>query len=544
MATFHVGQSTSNLQRGGACSNCRRRKVKCDGVRSGCNQCRLRPPRSGTPCVFDLDAGPAHHTAVQLQDTIKLLKARITQLEQASGHSGPQVLLQEPYRSPTPQAAGLSRSASRSSLTPESVLEFLVLQEPPPEIISKLINTFLDKFANTGYFFLEPLRFFNSALLPLPLGHFDRPAQSLLNVVYLWGTVFSTSIPDPSTEQTFLHNALQSLPGDIQRFPSHPRLVLETLQAEVMLSLYYVHVALPAPGRYHSAAAMSLALSAGLHQRSPQSHPVPYFPLVDPLLPPALNATEEAERINAFWAVVIVDNCWVAAEGHPSTTPYGSVIDTPWQSGSDGVGGATITKFLKGDDQHGHATVTLFTKASILLERIVAFSVRSNTIDAAALDSLDQRLYTFHSSLPHGPGGKALLMAHALADLAIVRLHSPFSHSSDTSRYKYLSAANRIVSSMQTVEPTAASHQTYPILGPLCATVCTVYIGELASLRMRGDTQARIQYQEIDARVASLLDTMASLAPTSPIIQRCLLSTRQAYGALGQEVRREWRDNV
>ncbi|KAJ6457951.1 hypothetical protein C8R45DRAFT_1032383 [Mycena sanguinolenta] len=35
-----------------ACTNCRRRKIKCDGVRPICSQCRTRPPRSKEPCQY------------------------------------------------------------------------------------------------------------------------------------------------------------------------------------------------------------------------------------------------------------------------------------------------------------------------------------------------------------------------------------------------------------------------------------------------------------------------------------------------------------
>ncbi|KAJ7473057.1 hypothetical protein B0H11DRAFT_2037155 [Mycena galericulata] len=528
--------SSSNLQRGGACSNCRRRKIKCDGVRSGCNQCRERPPRSGTPCLFDLDAGPAHQTGVQMQETIRVLKLRINELEEAAGRSGPRVLLQQPYSHPTSNPAEMSRTAMRSSLSPESVSGFLALQEPTPDIIQKLLNTFLDRFTNTGYFFLQAVPFFNSALLPLPFGHFDRPSQTLLNVVYLWGSVLSSTATNiPYTDDTFLIGALQSLPDDIRHFHLHPGLVLETIQAEVLLSLYYLHAALPVQGRQHSASAVSLALSAALNRSAPvaSSNPALNFPLTQDLLPAPMDAGQEAERINAFWAVVMVDNCWVAAQGNPSALPYGSTLDTPWSFASKG--GATITRFLSGDDQEGHSPVTLMVKASILLERVIAFSARNTgAVDATSLNSLDKRLHTFRASLPHASGVGALFMAHAMTDLAIVRLYSPLARSGSTSRYKCLTAANQLCASMTTALSSALPHVPDPILGPLCATVSMVYLNEMAALKMGGgDAQARAQYQEIDERAVSLMNTMGSLATTSPLMQRCLLSTRQAYGSLG-----------
>ncbi|KAJ7664852.1 hypothetical protein B0H17DRAFT_1091330 [Mycena rosella] len=490
-------QYTSNLARGGACSNCRRRKIKCDGGRPICNQC---------------------HTAAQLQETIASLKTRINELERVSGQSGPQVLLQQPY-SPGPSGA------KRGSSSPEA------MSRGPPTA-AKLVDRFLSRFTNNGCFFLEPLQFYDSALARLPSGHPDRPSPALLSAIYLWGCVLCSTPPSPPyTEDTFLRDALQSLPGDISRFNQHPKLVLETIQAEVLLSLYYLHAAIPVQGRYHATAAATLALSAGLHKmRAPSSPMAPGFLLAAPLFPPALDMRGEAERIDAFWAVVTLNNFWVAAEGCPSAIPYGMAIDTPWPLSSQG--GATVTKFLNGDDQEGRSPVALLTKASILLERIIDSSARNNASpsDAAARYALENRLHTFQSSLPNAMGSQPLVMAHALTDLAIVRFHAPLARTSESARNKCLTAAHRAAAGLASAK---LAQPADPMLGPLYAALSAVYIHEMAALRARaGGAQARAQYQDLDARVGSLVGAMTALAPKSPVIQVCLASTRQAYGEL------------
>ncbi|KAJ7622138.1 hypothetical protein FB45DRAFT_1006174 [Roridomyces roridus] len=53
------------LQRGQACTNCRRRKIKCDGRRPTCDSCRLHPPRSRAPCVFD--SAPDMHLQARIR---------------------------------------------------------------------------------------------------------------------------------------------------------------------------------------------------------------------------------------------------------------------------------------------------------------------------------------------------------------------------------------------------------------------------------------------------------------------------------------------
>ncbi|KAJ6536426.1 hypothetical protein DFH09DRAFT_96580 [Mycena vulgaris] len=523
MATLDSGgssQFTSNITRGGACSNCRRRKIKCDGGRPVCNQCRVRPPRSGAPCLFDLDGGPPHQSAAQMQETIKALKGRINDLERISGHAGPPVFLQQPYFS----------GSSHPGPTGVSTLES-VSQDPPSQIVTTLVNCFLARFTNSGYFFLEPREFYKSAVFHFPSGGPERPSLALLNAVYVWGCVLSVS-PPASTEDAFLQRALQSLPGDINRLSLHPKLVVETIQAEVLLSLYYLHAALPVQGRYHATAAASFALSAGLQQvRTLPGAASPRFPLLEPLLPPVTDAGEEAERGGAFWAVVTLNNYWVAADGRPSAIPYGMAIDTPWPFSSQG--GGTVRAFLSGDEQEGRSPVALLVKASILLERIIAFSARNSTEppDAEALQFLDARLHAFRSSLPPFSGSQPLFMAHVVADLAIVRLHAPLARRSDPARHKCMAAANRIVDALAAVNFAEAAD---PMLALVYATVATVYItDEMTALRTgRSGAQACAEYLELDRRVKSLMDTMTSLAPKSPVMQRCLDATRQTYAAL------------
>ncbi|KAJ7465420.1 hypothetical protein B0H11DRAFT_64778 [Mycena galericulata] len=355
----NVGGSSSNLERGRACSNCRRRKLKCDGARPVCNQCRIRPPHSGAPCVPQENLA-SHQTPTQMQQIIKALRLRIEELERGTGDTTSDVPLWQPYDSDS------------GTTTPEIDFNF---QEPRPEIISKFLDTFLDRFRGSAYFFLEPMRFVTSASLPLPFGHLVRPCPSLLSVVYLWGSVLAATTNDPFAEDTFLLATLQNLPSDVRGFSVHPKLVLETIQAEVLLSLYYLHIALPVQGRYHAAAAASLALSAHLNRlRETQSEPHPRFPLAEQLLLPYPDDISAAERIGAFWGVVLLNNCWVAAHGCPPAIPFGITIDTPWPGGSQA--GATVSRFLNGDDRDGQTSVALQVKASILLERIVAFSAR------------------------------------------------------------------------------------------------------------------------------------------------------------------------
>ncbi|KAJ7105028.1 hypothetical protein C8R44DRAFT_887033 [Mycena epipterygia] len=121
-------------------------------------------------------------------------------------------------------------------------------------------------------------------------------------------------------------------------------------------------------GRYHAAGAASLALSARLHTISAgeQHEPYPDFPLAEDLLTPQFNQAHETERLEAFWSVTTLNNCWLAAYGCPLAIPPELAIDIPWSSGTQT--GATIAKFLDGDDQDGYSPVALVTKASLLCD--------------------------------------------------------------------------------------------------------------------------------------------------------------------------------
>ncbi|KAJ7066340.1 hypothetical protein C8F01DRAFT_1122977 [Mycena amicta] len=485
-----TNSSLPNIQRGGACSNCRRRKLRCDGARPSCAPCLNRPPRSGEPCQFEQEAPPGHQTPRQMQGTIQSLTTRIEDLEHKASPA-----LEDVLRSPS-------------------------FEEPPREILSKLLETFIERFAHSGYFFLDLQRFPQAVLLPLPFGHPSRPSPALLSIVYLWGSLHSSSIPRSLREDTLLLAALQHLPADIRGFAIHPKLVVETIQAELLLSVYYLHAALPIQGRYHAAAAASLALSAGLHVlHTLEHHNPPAYPLAEMLLPPANDPIETMERVKAFWSVVFVNNCWVAVQGCPSAIPRGTTVDTPWPGGT--AVGSTICRFLDGQETDGYDSFTLLAKASTLVERSCFYAMRNPgdpPIDATAFAALEHRLHTFQLSLPPSTAtDRALILAHAFADLAILRLHAPLSRTSEHSRYQTLASAGRIAAVV------SSATDNDPLYAPVFSAVCSVYAEELSHIRSGVPTpQARAQYHDIEERLNLVVGAMNKLALSSPIMQRCV----------------------
>ncbi|KAJ7059683.1 hypothetical protein C8F01DRAFT_1370559 [Mycena amicta] len=542
------------LERGKACNNCRRRKIKCDGVRPTCSQCRVRPPRSNIPCEFELEPIKSHQTPAQLLETIQILQNTRghTAAHDRSNHAwGPPsptllvrwgmqwqwLLISRPFYTvanpPNSFHSGNAFSAAFGRLT--------LAQEPALHVVGTLVDTFLEAFTSRGYFFLEPHNFRTSALLPLPFGHPNRPAPSLLSVTYLWGAVLARApLSPPYSPDTFLQYAHQNLPRDIAGFELNPRLLLHAIQAQVLLSYYYLHIARPVEGRSHASAAVSLALSAGLHSIAPphaqKLEAFPEFPLrqTGPLLSPPVDPREASERINSWWSVWVLNNYWVAAHGSGSAIPSGATIDTPWPGSS--TSGSTVMRFLNGNEQETFSPVALLAKATTLLERTVAFS--AHTTGPPDTSSIASRIQAFYAKLPPlpGNGSKPVIIAYLLADLAIVRLHAPYANAVSTSpnpsRGAVFAAAGRIVANLSGLG--MEDIKVEPVVGIISATVATVYINELITLHNELDHRRRAQYQEIELQLRNLMNIMSVNASSSPVTQHCLMNVSMAYAAISR----------
>jgi hypothetical protein len=150
--------------------------------------------------------------------------------------------------------------------------------------------------------------------------------------MYLWGVHLSKDARITVYEPAFLAHALRSTAGSLSG--THPRTILHSMQASVLLAYYFIRNARFLEGKYHTSAAVSIAVSAGLHRiRARQEDGPIETPSFSNALPPAKCAAEEGERISAFWSVLNLNNCWAGTDGSPSNVSYGEPglkIDTPW----------------------------------------------------------------------------------------------------------------------------------------------------------------------------------------------------------------------
>jgi len=181
------------------------------------------------------------------------------------------------------------------------------------------LDSFLPYVSVTGFFLNVP-RFVNSFYATAAN---SRPSLALLSTIYLWGLKLAPVESFATYEPVFLSRAIQSVAGALGT--THPHKAKHALQAELLLSNYFFWTGRFLEGRYHCGAAISIAISLGLHRtRSSQL--------------PNLNSTtdpvEEGECINAFWSVFLNDGCWGVAMNVPSGMPDQKApnarIDVPW----------------------------------------------------------------------------------------------------------------------------------------------------------------------------------------------------------------------
>ncbi|KAF9074797.1 Zn(2)-Cys(6) binuclear cluster domain-containing protein [Rhodocollybia butyracea] len=548
--------SPYSLQRGRACINCRSR---CDGLRPTCTQC-IKSARPGDACEY-ADGG---RTRTQmLEDNISRLEARIRELEEPDDESA--VRLHAPYSvsshssqtsspsslivplgapsrygSTLPSPTGTPRntdSPSTESSPGHSSIYSVYQEEPSTDVIRQLLHTFLRHALDLG-FFLNVSRFKNTALLPLPLGHYSRPSPGLLSTVYLLGVHLSGQ-PN-SQESTYLARALTHTASMLSS--SHPQRIIHSIQAEILLSVYFFRTGRILEAKYHMSAAVSLTIGTQLHKiRALPSENFTASPLRQisggPLLDPPIDQIEEGERINAFWMAFTLNNCWGVAVGTLSSLVFeshGSTIDVPWpldmaeyeqvmwnasrESGSSSSyfqsvhqgsmpmnhqSAMTVQNFLRqvpSASAKEFSTLAMFAKASILLDKSANlsemygsdmgadeasryganFASHDNLIDAFQ-NSLDLLQPVSPSSYEFG----TVLTTRSLAYLATIQLHSVFIPVSPQSRRKALEAARACVMILRQVDLSGIAHVN-AILGSCWTSVCQVLVDELKRMRRLG----------------------------------------------------------
>ncbi|KAJ3771184.1 Zn(2)-Cys(6) binuclear cluster domain-containing protein [Lentinula raphanica] len=507
-----------NQNRAKACNHCRKRKTKCDGKRPICTQCHARSkPGMELVCEYPV---VGHTRKRTLEESISTLERRIRELERAESDDDA-IRLYDPSNYPSTSSSPFGTSSnspsSSSSLlldasTPEQSLYATAFQEEIPLALGqRLLQAFVPHARAFG-FFLNIRRFISTTTLPLTLGDYSRPCPGLICVIYLIGLHLSGASEDE--ESAFLSRALLHVSNVLSA--SHPLRLIHGTQAEILLSTYFFRTGRILEGKYHLSAAVSLATCANLHKlRSGSMSPfVPNVMGLDgPSLPEPKDLIDEGERINAFWTVFTMCNCWGVGVGGFSSMmfeSYGSRIDTPWPLDMEDyeeerlppnyIGVSTVRNFLSQAPLqplrvHGMSRMALYAQASLLLER--AASLRStfekdlhpdeHSRYMKTFTSLDSLIDSFTSSLPplsqtytSSPDFVIIWATHLICRVATIKLHEIFASSNAFSRKKVLECAEGCI--MLGRGRDLSGIEVNPIFGLLWKIAGEAIIGEISRL--------------------------------------------------------------
>ncbi|KAK0464285.1 uncharacterized protein EV420DRAFT_1035819 [Desarmillaria tabescens] len=508
--TSSPSSSKNHLPKGSACMNCRRRKIKCDGMKPVCGPCSSSD--AFHDCEYVERGGSSMTQALEAQ--IAILESRIQELEQ----TGPMNRLGNINQSN--QSTRLDFSQFHGSPSSSTSFSF--------QLHEIILRSFLQRCSEIG-FFLDQTRFSDSATLPNVM----KPSAALLSTAYLWGIHLSDSSEILAYEEVFLARALQSTAQELSS--SHPQRIIHCIQAEVLLAHYFFRKARMLEGRYHTSSAVSLVLSARLHKIRSIEGSGPS------VLPPPTDLVEESERIKAFWTVFILDNCWTTADNSPSNfsnTSPDSRIDVPWpldtqiQFPRDYRTSHTLQKFLANQNEdHGTSALALHAKASVLFEQASRIGPRFRSGMSqqeasrffASFTSVERVIQNFIETLSSvqatlAPAAPSIsLMIHTLAHVSMIQLHAPFISRNPASRGRVLShsrAAIQILSNIDVFSP--------PVLDSFIGVLWGI-VGEI--LIREGSMPAPERMRLLGEIMAS----MSALTTQSPFINAQLDKIRHLY---------------
>ncbi|KAI6011982.1 hypothetical protein PISMIDRAFT_655539 [Pisolithus microcarpus 441] len=495
------------LRPGRACTSCRRRKIRCDGLRPTCTNClrgnratdwkytignQLPQVRARTP-----EDRQATTLSVTLNNTYSQTPKPIT--SRRSSPVGTNFVINDNPVNPAWEDGVQSAGTAHLSV------------DNSPSDFQYLIDT-LAPYASDLGIFLSLLRLraqpesitpaLRSALI-LSSFHLTRP-----------------SAPEQAVSiETLISRLLHTLVDVV--VVANPRLgpqfYLQTLQAEVLLVYHLLLMGRVSIAQSHVNAAMSLAIRLGLHMRSGDAPAAGSFDFLAnflPRLPLPGDAVEEQERADAWWTIYsLVKFAKVISVGSPDVSSTVN-ITAPWPDAvKDGVCVPLISPICRRCAPNGanrdpvsqfllaqyfrterETPLGLQARASALLgeaHSIAAAYCRDSSISRSAgfcsrFTTLDNLIQNFFISLPHpatlprspGTGGaytsQQILLVVNLAALARITLHCPFALLHVPSNRVCVETAIRAVQALNGMEAPK-------IMNPICVVSRDVVISDRRS---------------------------------------------------------------
>ncbi|KAK0194190.1 hypothetical protein F5146DRAFT_998615 [Armillaria mellea] len=372
--------------------------------------------------------------AQALEEQISVLQSRIQDLEQP-GHSDSSITLSDPYNRHRPVEFASAPGGSQSL----------------PDIVDFPIE-YRERFSNRA-----------------------QPSTALLSAVYLWGIHLSPISELSGYEPVILQRAIQAVAQGLSTF--QPQIIVQCIQAEVLLANYFFRNGRVLEGKYHTTTAISLVLSARLHKiRSTEPTSANSLDVgVEATLPPPVDLVEEGERVNAFWTVLILNNCWSAADGSPSNISYTAPdgrVDLPWP--------LDIASY-----HELSARKRPFCMSRLLVFATLGMQQQEAARFFATFSTLERVIQRFLEGLPSPMAMAAqsstgtTVVIHTLSQMSMIQLHAPFLAKNPSSRGRVVAGFRAIVQIIRGFDMSRCLFMD-PIVGILWANTGRLLMQEIS----------------------------------------------------------------
>ncbi|KAF7294597.1 hypothetical protein MIND_00996300 [Mycena indigotica] len=455
----------SSLAKGQACLDCRRRKIKCDGVRPICGPC-YRAQRY-EDCEFGSTLNSKTPSRMQrIENDIALVEHRIMDLQIHS--SLPLQTLRRDHS---------GRNGVQTNSTQTQVLQIA-------------LETIVARAEEIGFFLHLPK--FRSLCFGTA-GSRERPPSALTDSICLWAAVISPSESLRKPENKFLARAVQA--STTISASSHRLKILYGIQTEILLCQYFLHKGRLVEAQYHLSIAVSFAVVGKLaHIGSTGSQ----FTFRDSI--------ERGEYIIGYWTVVALDGIWSSMLNFPSHFGSESILnaDTPWPLEMDTYERNppifppmnTVRAFMENvPNEKEPSRLSVLAKAAILLQKADCISrewqPNMSSRDSAAyfqrFSELNERIRTFRVNSPNTLAGyppafkPRVILAHSVAHVATLQLNRIFMANAQC-RELALASCKSIVWTIHSADWKSMAHID-PIIGSIWSTTAGMLFEEITRIQ-------------------------------------------------------------
>ncbi|KAF7314156.1 hypothetical protein HMN09_00574900 [Mycena chlorophos] len=468
VATFQLPNhgAGATLEKGKACFNCRRRKIRCDGARPTCGQCRHL---SFVDCAFT-DGGRCDGQLVE--ERIRLVQARIAGLEKLKAARDKS---SSPSSASSPEASTLNSPVSSPDLDAETSPRLEVA--PSDWTLDALTLDLLPHSSNIGFFLdVDSIRrsFITSTTIP----------SCLRTTLHLWSAHLSNDPLISALEPNLLSRAISESISPTRTISDAAPNINSThqIQASVLLSTYFFLNARLVEGRYH----LSRATASATVLASRTSGP----------------AQTEIRMREALLTTQALTCCWESANASP---PEPS--PPPPTTSSD-----YLAQYASAAHLYRRATLLASQTSRECIPDKFAVSLE---VDQALADQ-DSKSLPSASPSDRGATGDAesesqtRILIPALLHSAQIHVFSALLEEHAYARQKSRAAAHAILSLLvewgdKYRDEGMSGRLLDPIFAPICASSCRILISEIARRRRGRDSSLD---SDLSTELKPLLDAL------------------------------------